>query len=175
MHIRRALAHEAEELSALTLRAKAHWGYVNAQLEAWQSSLEISAESVSARPTFVGQLNGRIIGFYSLVPAAAEWELDNLWVAPEYIRRGFGRALVAHAVETATAGGATAIVIDSDPNAEPFYLACTAKRVGEVSAPIAGQPTRVRPQLVLAITRSNISFESRRSASAVQLRRWAYS
>jgi len=166
MHTRRAVAGDVEELSSLALRAKAHWGYAVAQLEAWRPSLEMSRESVLARPTFVGEINRRIIGFYSLVPSAPAWELDNLWVAPEYMKRGVGRMLVIHAGQTAAAGGASSILIDADPNAEPFYGACGATRVGEVAAPIAGQPNRVRPQLMLAATRSNIALKSRRSTSA---------
>src|SRR6202158_4615592 len=52
MRIRRAAAEDIEELSALVMSAKAHWGYMQAQLQAWRSSLEVSADSVSARPTF---------------------------------------------------------------------------------------------------------------------------
>ena len=156
MQIRRAVAGDVEELSALVLSAKAHWGYEHAQLQAWRSSLEVSAESVPARPTFVGELNGLAIGFYSLAPSGEAWELDNLWVLPRFMKNGFGRTLLMHAAQTAAEGGATSIVIDADPNAEPFYLACGAKRIGAVAAPIAGQLNRVRPQLVLAVTRSNI-------------------
>ncbi|MEP6609964.1 MAG: GNAT family N-acetyltransferase [Burkholderiaceae bacterium] len=166
VHIRRAVAEDVEELSSLALRAKAHWGYAVAQLEEWRSSLEMSREILLARPTFVGEINRRIIGFYSLVPSATAWELDNLWVALEYMRLGFRRALLVHAAQTAAASGASSIVIDPDPNAERLYVACGATRVGEVAAPIAGQPNRVRPQLMLAATRSNIAFKSRRSASA---------
>jgi molybdenum cofactor cytidylyltransferase len=171
MHVRRAISEDAEELSALALTAKAYWGYAEARLEEWRPNLEVSAESVLSRPTFVGELSGRIVGFYSLVPSASAWELDNLWVAPEHMRRGLGRALISHAVQTAAAAGATSMIVDADPNAEPFYVACGAKRIGEIAAPIAGQPSRVRPQLMFAITSSNISFESRRSSSAAQLRR----
>jgi GNAT superfamily N-acetyltransferase len=160
MHIRRAVAQDAEELSALALRSKAYWGYADEQLETWRSSLEVSGQSVLAHPTFVGEIDGYIVGFYSLVPSAAAWELDNLWVAPEHMNHGVGRALVADAVRTAAAGGAGSIMIDADPNAEPFYLTCGAKRIGEVAAPIAGQPSRVRPQLTLSTTRSNSSFEA---------------
>lgn len=156
MHIRRAGAQDAEALSALALRAKAYWGYAESELEAWRPSLELSAEAVLSHPTFVAQLDGRVFGFYSLVPSASSWELDNLWVAPEHMRRGFGRKLVLHAVQTAAAGGATSVAVDADPNAEPFYLACGAKRIGEVAAPIAHQPYRVRPQLVFGATRSSI-------------------
>ena len=154
MQVRRAVAGDAEELSELVQRAKAHWGYARAQLEAWRSSLEVSAESVSAQPTFVAELDGQVIGFYSLVPSPEVWELDNLWVLPEFMKKGFGRALLEHALQTAAEGGATSIVADADPNAEPFYLRCGAKRIGAVAAPIAGQPNRVRPQLGWAVVRS---------------------
>ena len=175
MHVRRAVSEDAERLSALALTAKAHWGYAEAQLEEWRPNLEISAESVLARPTFVGELSGKIVGFYSLVPSTSAWELDNLWVAPQHMRCGLGRELISHAMQTAAAAGATSMIVDADPNAESFYIACGAKRIGEVAAPIAGQPARVRPQLMFAITRSNISLESRRSVSAAQLRRYASS
>jgi GNAT superfamily N-acetyltransferase len=152
MQVRHAVARDAKELSALALRAKAYWGYAETQLETWRPSLEVSAASVLAHPTFVAEINGHIVGFYSLVPSGAAWELDNLWVAPEYMNRGLGRALLTHAAQTAAAGGASSILIDADPNAEPLYVACGAKRIGEVAAPVAGQPNRTRPQLTLAIT-----------------------
>jgi hypothetical protein len=47
------------------------------------------------------------------------------------------------------AGGASGLLIDADPNAELFYIACGATRFGEIPAPITGQPDRVRPQLEL--------------------------
>jgi len=150
MHIRRAAGEEADALSALALRAKAHWGYAAAQIEAWRASLAVSSETVLTRPTYVGELNGQIVGFYSLLPSASEWELDNLWVTPERMRCGFGRMLLAHALQTATDSGAACVLVDADPNAERFYASCGAKRTGEVPAPIEGQPGRVRPQLTFA-------------------------
>ncbi len=155
MQIRRAVAREAGALSKLALIAKAHWGYQRAQLQVWNSSLEITAESISARPTFVADLDGQVIGFYSLVPSLAAWELDNLWVTPLFIRKGIGRALLMHAAQIAAERGATSILVDADPNAETFYVSCGATRVGAVSAPIAGESGRVRPQLVMSITRSD--------------------
>lgn len=152
MQIRRAVSGDARELSELVERAKAHWGYTHAQLQAWRSSLEVSAESVSARPMFVAEFDGQVIGFYSLVPSPEVWELDNLWVLPQFMKKGFGRKLLEHALQAAAEGGATSVVADADPNAEPFYLRCGARRIGAVAAPIAGHPNRVRPQLVLAVT-----------------------
>lgn len=155
MDFRRAVVEDVTELSKLVLNAKAHWGYSHAQLQIWRASLEVSAASVSAHPTFIGALNGLILGFYSLIPTAAAWDLSDLWVLPAFMGKGVGRALLVHAGQTAALGGATSILIESDPNAEPFYLACGARRIGAVAAPIPGEPNRVRPQLILAVSRSN--------------------
>ena len=93
-----------------------------------------------------------IAGFCSLVPSNPSRELDHLWVLPQFMDRGIGRALVAHALETALRGGASSVTVDADPNAESFYRACGADRCGEVPAPIPGQPKRVRPQLAFRAT-----------------------
>ena len=78
------------------------------------------------------------------------WELEHLWVHPDWLRRGIGRALLARAMEAAAEKGEAALLIDADPHAEAFYLAAGAQRVGAVAAPIAGQPDRVLPRLLLA-------------------------
>jgi molybdenum cofactor cytidylyltransferase len=78
------------------------------------------------------------------------------------MHRGIGRALLAHALATAARGGAAEVIVDADPNAESFYLECGAIRRGEVAAPIAGQPNRVRPQL--AFVQPNKALEADRAS-----------
>ena len=147
MNIRPAQEHEAEALSALALKAKAYWGYSADMIESWRQELRVSSNTIASRPTFVAEVGDEIAGFYSLVPSSHSCKLDHLWVLPQFMDRGIGRALVAHALETALRGGASCVTVDADPNAESFYLACGANRSGEVPAPIPGQPKRVRPQL----------------------------
>jgi len=147
VEIRPALETEADLLSALVMQSKAHWGYSVEALESWRSELSISPEFIREKPVFVATVQGELAGCYSLAPSPGAWALDNLWVLPRFMRRGVGRALVSHALQTAARGGATEVTVDADPNAEAFYLDCGAVRCGEVAAPIAGQPTRVRPQL----------------------------
>jgi len=149
MNIRPAQGHEAEALSALALKAKASWGYAADTIELWKQDLSISTDAITSRPTFVAAVGDEIVGFYSLLPSNHSWKLDHLWVLPQFMDRGIGRALVAHALETAARGGACSVTVDADPNAEGFYLASGADRCGEVPAPIPGQPERVRPQLAL--------------------------
>lgn len=145
--IRRAFEGEAHVLTALAMQSKAHWGYSPEVLEGWRRELTLTAEDIRAKVVFVVELDEAIAGFYSLVPGATAWELDNLWVAPASMHRGVGRALVTHARAHAAQGGAAEVTVDSDPNAEAFYAACGAVRRGEMGAPIASDPKRVRPQL----------------------------
>jgi predicted N-acetyltransferase YhbS len=148
MNIRPAVEEEAELLSTLAMNAKAHWGYAKEVLEGWRAQLTLSPEDVRSKPLYVAADAGRIVGFYSLTPSAAgSWKLDNLWVMPGSMKRGIGRKLIDHALETALRSGASEVTVDADPNAAPFYLRCGAVRRGEVAAPIPGDPTRVRPQL----------------------------
>ena len=147
MNIRPAQGHEAEALTAIALKAKAYWGYPADTLESWKQELTVSTRTVTSRPTFVAVIRDEIVGFYSMSPSHDAWKLADLWVLPRFMERGIGRALVAHALETAARGGASSVTVDADPNAESFYLACGADRYGEVPAPIPGEPGRVRPQL----------------------------
>lgn len=137
---------EAPALTALAFAAKAHWGYPSDVMESWRSELRITPDAL-ARPHGVACIDARPAGFYTLVPAARDWELDNLWVDPRFMEQGIGRALVRHALDAARAGGAACVLVDSDPHAERFYLACGARRAGARPAPIPGEPGRVRPQL----------------------------
>ena len=148
MTIRPAVETEAQLLSALAMRAKAHWGYSAEALDGWREQLTVSPADVRGKPTFVAVAGTDIVGFYSLCTSQGVWELDNLWVLPEFMHRGIGRALLSHALETAARGGAAQVIVDADPNAETFYLESGAVRRGVVPAPIPGQSGRVRPQLV---------------------------
>jgi len=147
VNIRPAQGHEAKALTAIALEAKAFWGYPADTIESWKQELTVSTQTVTSRPTFVAVIADEIVGFYSLSPSHDAWKLEDLWVLPRFMDRGIGRALVAHALETAARGGASSVTVDADPNAESFYLACGADRCGEVPAPIRGEPGRVRPQL----------------------------
>jgi GNAT superfamily N-acetyltransferase len=151
MRIRPADVKEADELAQLAWLAKASWGYSQAQLEAWREGLTPSPKSIAEQPTFVAEVDERPVGFCQVNLQARPVELEHLWVHPHLMGRGIGRALLARALQHLDSLGIEVLHIDSDPNAEPFYLACGAVRVGEVPAPIQGQSGRKRPQLRLSV------------------------
>lgn len=148
--IRRARPDEADELTALCRRAKAHWGYSAQQLARWQDALTVRADVLANHPAWVAERDGRVVGYCLLLRTDDPyWCLEDLFVDPPVIGRGVGRALMALALNTAREGGARGLAIDADPHAEPFYLSQGARRVGTCAAPIPGEPMRVRPQLLI--------------------------
>lgn len=154
MYIRRADVSEASTLSALAMESKSYWPYSERQLEVWREDLAVSSKTISSFPTYVAEVEANIVAFYVLLPAPKRWTLEHFWVAPRCMGCGVGRALLSHAAGVAAAGGAGEIAIDADPNAESFYVACGADRVGSIAAPIEGSPRRERPQMLLSLTQS---------------------
>ena len=147
--IRPARAEEAAGLSALALRAKAHWGYDEAFLAAYRDALTVTPGDIAAHTVRVATLGGQPCGFYQLRGAGETATLTDLWVEPGAIGRGHGRALWRHAVATARERGFRELLVQSDPHAEGFYRAMGAERIG--SQPSTVIPGRELPLLRLAL------------------------
>jgi GNAT superfamily N-acetyltransferase len=149
--IRPAALSEAEALTTLALAGKRHWGYPEAWLEAWRKGLTITPDYLEAHTVFcAADETGRVVGFYTLERDGADFRLENLFLAPDFIGHGLGRQLFEHAVRTAREQGATELLIESDPNAEGFYLRMGARRVGELVSHLTGTE-RVVPLLRYAL------------------------
>ena len=142
--IRRADQRESEFLSRLALRSKAHWGYSSNFMCACREELTVDVQEIDAGNVFVCDRDGRPAGFYSLERLSNERvELGFLFVEPELIGTGIGRALFEHACEEAARRGYEALEIQGDPNAEPFYIAMGARRSGSRAS--ASIPDRALP------------------------------
>ncbi len=61
-----------------------------------------------------------------------------MWVLPTFMKRGVGHTLLRAALEHVKSEGSKRLTIESDPNAEEFYLRNGATRVGRVAASVAG-------------------------------------
>ena len=129
--VRRARSTEGPVLSDLAFRSKAYWGYDAAFMEACRSDLTVSATDISNGHVYVLEQRGRPIGYYRLDGAGEVVTLVDLFVDPGAIGAGHGRRLWNHAVRTAARLGFRALVLQSDPHAEAFYLAMGAQRVGD--------------------------------------------
>ncbi len=145
MRLRPARPDEAELLSDLAVRSKGHWGYDADFLAASRVVLTLTADAVVAERAVVAEVDGVVAGFYTLYGEPPAGVLNHMFVDPPYIGAGVGRALWAHAVDTAERLGLRRFTIDADPFAESFYLAMGAKPSG--SSPSSVMPGRMLPQL----------------------------
>ena len=147
--LRAARPDEAELLTELALHSKGYWNYDAAFLDACRDELTLAAPDVEKRRTTVAESDDRVLGFTTLEGEPPGGVLGMMFVAPEAIGRGLGRALFAHTAANARKLGFTELSIDSDPGAEPFYKAMGAERTG--SAPSGSIPGRTLPQLTLTL------------------------
>lgn len=147
--MRRATADDVPALSAIAHAAKAHWGYPAEWLGGWEAVLTITPGDLKRYDIVVAEEGGRPLGFSATVAGVPRWTLDHLWILPEAMGRGVGRRLVEEALARAAAAGAVGLEIESDPNAEGFYVSCGARRVGWNAAAAPGAPDRRLPRLEL--------------------------
>jgi GNAT superfamily N-acetyltransferase len=150
IEISRAGERDAEALTRIAFAAKRYWGYPERWIERWRETLTITSEFVRRNEVYVAVVGGEPVGFYALGGEGRKIELEHLWVLPECMGAGVGRALFDHAIRKATTLGAEVLGIESDPNAEGFYRRMGATRVGEINYPIDGQ-RRTLPLLVVEI------------------------
>jgi N-acetylglutamate synthase-like GNAT family acetyltransferase len=71
----------------------------------------------------VAESDGELVGYYGLEPVSnSEVELSALFIDPKHIGEGLGKTLLEHAICAAREIGYKKLTLQSDPNAEGFYL-----------------------------------------------------
>lgn len=143
--VRAARPGEAEALTDLALRSKAHWGYDADFLDACRDELTVTPERIRSAVAFVAERDGEVVGFAVLDVRGDEADIGFFFVEPETIGSGCGHVLWEHAVAQARARGLVRLTIESDPYAEGFYLRMGAERIGSV--PSGAIPGRELPLL----------------------------
>ena len=145
-------APSATELPALThlcLRSTAVWGYDRAFMEACRDELTLKPEDLRETKLQVAERDGAVVGVAQISADGAVAHLEKLFIEPDQLRSGAGRALLAWAQHAAAEVGATHLAIEADPEAAPFYRRMGARDDGVApSGSIAG---RLLPRLVLAL------------------------
>jgi GNAT superfamily N-acetyltransferase len=150
MKIRKAGGEDADTLTVIAFAAKRHWRYPENWVRQWQDVLTITPHYVIANPTFVAMIEDQITGFGAVQLEAGEAVLDHLWVLPQFMRRGVGRALFQHAEEIARAAGAARMRMVGDPHAEGFYCRMGATVYGREPASMDGE-SRFLPLLAKSL------------------------
>jgi GNAT superfamily N-acetyltransferase len=149
LQLRAGRRDKARLLSELALRSKGYWGYDQAFLDACRAELTLTAEEVKTRRVTVAERDGQVVDFSAVAGEPPEGTLAYLFVDSDHIGTGLGRVLWEHAIVAARTLGFARLTLEADPEAEPFYLAMGAHRIGSV--PSGSIPGRVHPLLEVPI------------------------
>ncbi|RYJ39355.1 Acetyltransferase (GNAT) family protein [Flavobacterium anhuiense] len=137
MIIQKANIIDNEILTSITKKSKAYWGYSDEQIQIWDKNLTISKDYIREHNVFKLVDNDLIMGYYSFIFENDKTvELDNLFVLPEYIGKGFGKYLLLDFLNRMKEIGIEKITLDSEPNAEEFYSKMGFVKVGEFESSI---------------------------------------
>jgi GNAT superfamily N-acetyltransferase len=148
MPVRRARPEEAEALSALARRAKAHWGYDAEFMDRVSGAMTLSPADIEAHDVWVLDEEAGVAGFVRVIlgdPA----EVEDMWVDPAAIGAGHGRHLFQHAIGIARAAGASALELDADPNAVGFYARMGMQHIGDTPSTLISGRSLPRMRLDL--------------------------
>jgi GNAT superfamily N-acetyltransferase len=86
-------------------------------------ALDFEGTSIRDGRTRVAVGDGRIVGFATTRAVGDIGELDDLFVDPDWMRRGVARALVLDAVDLVGAAGRRRLEVTANPHALDFYEA----------------------------------------------------
>jgi len=137
MNIQNAKTEDHIRLTEITKKSKAYWGYSDDQMEKWNNNLTITRDYIEENPVFNLIDENQIIGYYSYLRLENnQVKLDNLFILPEYIGKGFGSFLMNDFVERMRNEKCQKIILDSEPNAEQFYQKIGFTKIGEFETSI---------------------------------------
>jgi len=145
--IRQPTVDELSGLSDLCFRSKAIWGYDEEFMEACRGELSLEPRDLELTSIAVAEHGGKPIGVAQLKVVDDEADLLKLFVDPNALRSGTGKALLAWATDVARKLGATRLTIEADPDAAPFYRKMGAYDVGQ--APSGSVPGRMLRKLAM--------------------------
>jgi predicted N-acetyltransferase YhbS len=144
--LRQATAEDADVLTDLAHRAKAHWGYSASWMREWDAQLTILPGYIDMHSVWLAERDGAIVGMCALEDRGLRWMLEHVWVEPALHRHGIGRALVLRALDVARAHHARVVELLADPFATGFYERLGARPAGSVPAPMPGARDRTLPR-----------------------------
>ena len=123
VEIRDAVIDDLPELRAVFRRASWANEGDRSLLELHPEFLVLSGVAVGEGRSRVASVDGRAVGFSSILADGDSVELEDLFVDPDWMRRGVGRALVTDVVDLARTAGLLRVVVDANEHALVFYAA----------------------------------------------------
>jgi GNAT superfamily N-acetyltransferase len=105
--------------------------------------LILGPEGLAEGRTYVAEEDGSVVGFATWAEADGSIDLEDLFVDPDWRRRGIAAALVGRIVDVLRARGAECLEVTANPHAREFYTAAGFIDCG-VAETDFGAATRMR-------------------------------
>ena len=109
--------------------------------------LMLASEALAEGRTHVAVEDGSVVGFATWIEAGDGVELDDLFVDPNFRRRGIATALVVRIVDVLRARGVSCLEVTANPHALGFY-----RSVGFVDIGHAKTEFGTAPRMALLIS-----------------------
>ncbi len=137
IEITKANTHDYRVLTDITKKSKAYWGYSDEQMRKWSDLLTITEEYIQNNEVYKLIINQSIVAYYSYFEIEKDSvRLDNLFVSPENIGKGYGKLLMNDFILKIKKSEAKRIILDADPNAQKFYESFRFVKIGEIETSI---------------------------------------
>jgi ribosomal protein S18 acetylase RimI-like enzyme len=143
MLIRDATPDDALALEAIHRRSSDVWEDSRAALAAHPDAIAPPHRAIAeGRARVAVDEAGCCVAFSVVLPVDphGRCELDDLFVEPDQMRRGIGRALVDDVAARAATVGATHIDVIANPNALGFYLRLGFEVTGQAATRFGSAP-----------------------------------
>lgn len=123
---------DQDALGTLKLKATLAWGDHIDQLRSLPEARTVSLDHL---PNVVlAEFDGEIVGFITILTQTdhIQAEVEDLFVAPAFWRRGLGRALLMEGERRTAQLGTRSLHVVAGDRARPFYETCGFEFVGTV-------------------------------------------
>ena len=150
--IRAAKKEEALILTRLSFKSKGYWNYPQKYFRVWQNELTINQGYIEKNDVFVFELDGEVVGYYSLIEVLEDIEVDavtitkgvwleHMFILPQHIGIGIGKTMFNHLRRRCCQLGIRELGILADPNAKGFYEKMGCEYKYEYPSTIKGRTT----------------------------------
>jgi GNAT superfamily N-acetyltransferase len=84
--------------------------------------LELGDRAIVEGRVRLASIDGRTVGFATSARDGSDVEVEDLFVHPDWTRRGVATLLIADIVDSSRATGASTLVVTANPHAMAFYV-----------------------------------------------------
>jgi len=161
--IRPAKESEHQELTSISFESKGYWNYPKSYFDVWENELTINHEYIRTNTVFVYEINGVVLGYYSIVELKENIEisevsihkgfwLEHMFIKPHSIGQGIGRKMFEHLKQWCKSSEIKEISILADPHSKGFYEKNGCEYIKEFPSNI---PNRTTPWFIYKIPDSH--------------------